>query len=83
MIFCNFSLCMCTFSAVVVRLHAGTHAVAGLLTTVIMFPPLIADEEHLKVSYSVQGMLEWGQRQEGEPPCDGRERLECVGSWVC
>ena len=79
----NFSLCLCTCSAAVVPLHAVTYAVTGLVTTAIMFPPLIADEGHPNDWYSFHRMLEWWQRQEGEPPCDGREGLEFVGRWVC
>ena len=82
-VFCDFSLWLCTCSAAVVRLNAVTHAVTGLVTTVIMFPPLIADEGHQEVWNPFHRMLDCWQRQEGEHPCDGRDWLECVGRWVC
>ena len=83
MVSCDFPLCLCTYSAAVVRLHAVMHAVTAVVTTVIIFPPLIANEGHPKDWYSFHRMLDWWQRQEGEPPCDGRDGLECVGRWVC
>ena len=57
--FCDLSLCLCTRSAAVVRLHAVTHAVTGPVATVIIFAPLIADEGHPKGWYSVHRMLDW------------------------
>ena len=63
--FCDFPLCMFTCSAIVVRLHPVMHAVTGLVTTIIMFEPLVADEEHPKDWYSVHRMLDWWQGQEG------------------
>ena len=57
MVFCDFSLCLCTCSAAVVRLHAVTHAVTGLVTTVIIFPPLIADDGHQEVRCPFHRML--------------------------
>ena len=63
-VFCDFSLCVCTCSVVVVRLHPVTHTVAGLVTTVFTFQPRIADEEHSKDWYWVHRMLGWWQGQE-------------------